>query len=415
MPERPSVADPVDAHEERPISFARSEVPPLSRPGPERPPIAVGPGGRAISVAARTRGPPDEAQGSPVQLAKVQCPPLRHETLERPRLLDWLRRKVHGRVTLLLADAGYGKTTLLADFTRRTRIRTLWYRLDEEDRDWVSFLSPLVAAGRVFERSFAPRTHSLLSEIGIGGPTRETVLEALISELPTLAVGGAVLIFDDFHIVDEATDVKHIVRELLAKGPERLSFIFASRRPPILPLGRLRSIGEVAELATDDLRFDRAETAQLFTETYGRQLEADVLAELSDRTEGWIASLQMVQAALRDRSQTEIRRFVRSMTGADQELYDYLAEEVVGELEPEIQRFLMETSLLMVVTRDLAEVASGRDAADVGRLSTVAERLTLLSRVTGEPRTHLRYHPLVRQFLEARLRSIDGDVAVGAL
>ena len=82
----------------------------------------------------------------PIQLAKIQRPVLREETLERPRLLDWLRVKAHGRVVLLLADAGYGKTTLLADFSRRTRTRTLWYRLDHDDRDWVSFLHHLVAA-----------------------------------------------------------------------------------------------------------------------------------------------------------------------------------------------------------------------------------------------------------------------------
>ena len=74
---------------------------------------------------------PAEPDGYDVQLAKVQRPALRDETLERPRLLDWLRAKIHGRVVLLLADAGYGKTTLLADFSRRTRLRTLWYRLDE--------------------------------------------------------------------------------------------------------------------------------------------------------------------------------------------------------------------------------------------------------------------------------------------
>ena len=105
----------------------------------------------------------DEVHGYPVQLAKVQGPPLREETLERPRLLDWLRVKVHGRVTMLLADAGYGKTTLLADFARRHRIRTLWYRLDDDDRDWVSFLHHLVAAGREYEPDFAPRTWSLQS------------------------------------------------------------------------------------------------------------------------------------------------------------------------------------------------------------------------------------------------------------
>ena len=89
----------------------------------------------------------------PIQLAKVQRPALRDETLARDRLLDWLAAKIHDRVILILADAGYGKTTLLADFARRTRLRTLWYRLEDDDRDWIAFLNHLVAAGREHDPS----------------------------------------------------------------------------------------------------------------------------------------------------------------------------------------------------------------------------------------------------------------------
>ena len=357
----------------------------------------------------------DKARGYPIQLAKVQRPALRDETLARPRLLDWLRAKTRGRVVLLLADAGYGKTTLLADFSRRSRTRTLWYRLDQDDRDWVSILNHLVAAGREHDPAFAPETAALLAEVGVADPPRDVVLETFIRELPDISGSGAVLIFDDFHIVDDAADARHIARELVARAPERLTIVFASRRTPSVRLSKLRAVGDVAELGTDDLRFDAAETAQLFTETYGRRLDPDVLEDLASRTEGWIASLQLVQAALRDRSPAEIRRFVKGLTGADHELYDYLAEEVVGDLPEELQRFLMETSILQVVTPELAEVASGRESPDVARLTSAAERLTLLSRLSGGPRTHQRYHPLVREFLEARLRSIDGPEVVAGL
>ena len=126
-------------------------------------------------MAAPPRSGPlrDVVNGFPIQLAKVQRPALRDETLERPRLLDWLRAKTTGRVVLLLADAGYGKTTLLADFSRRTRMRTLWYRLDHEDRDWTSLLHHLVAAGREHDPDFAPSTAALLAEVGASGPQRD--------------------------------------------------------------------------------------------------------------------------------------------------------------------------------------------------------------------------------------------------
>ena len=353
--------------------------------------------------------------GYPIQPAKVQGPLLRDETLARHRLLDWLATKIHHRVVLVLADAGYGKTTLLADFSRRTRVRTLWYRLDDEDRDWISFLSHLVAAGRVHDPAFAPNTAALLSDLALGGPTREAATEVFLRELPAIAEHGAMLILDDFHLVDESPDVRAIARELVAGAPERLSIVFASRRGPSVPLARLRAAGEVAELGTDDLRFDASETACLFSETYGRPLEPDVLADVTAKTEGWAASLQLVQAALRDRTPAQIRQFVRGLSGADQELYDYLAEEVVGDLPEDLQQFLMRTSILQVVTADLAGVVTELDSVEVAGMTAAAERLTLLGRPSRSGKGSQRYHPLVREFLEARLLTTIGAAAVAKL
>lgn len=407
----PKTSTSVDTQVNQSVSFAPPHALPATRADPWRP-VAVGPG-RPVAGPS-IHGALDGMTGYPIQPAKVQRPSLRDETLARDRLLDWVAAKIHHRIVLVLADAGYGKTTLLADFSRRTRVRTLWYRLDDDDRDWRSFLVHLVAAGREHDPEFAPRTAALLSDLSVGGPTRDAATDVFLAELPTIAERGAVLILDDYHLVDESPDIRQITREIVARAPERLSIVFASRHAPTIPLARLRAAGEVAEIGTDDLRFDAGETARLFTETYGRDLEPDVIADVAARTEGWAASLQLVQAALRDRSPGEIRRFVRSLTGADQELYDYLAEEVVGDLPEDLQRFLMRTSILQVVTPDLAGVVAELDEVDVGRLTAAAERLTLLSRPPRSSRGPRRYHPLVREFLEARLRSsIGGDAVAG--
>ena len=138
----------------------------------------------------------------PIQAAKVQAPVLRDETLARDRLLDWLDAKIHHRLVLVIAEAGYGKTTLLADFTRRTRLRTIWYRLDETDRDWVTVLYHLVAAGRQTDPSFGSATWSLLGELGTGGTPMSTILATFIRELQAIGDHGTVLILDDYHLVD---------------------------------------------------------------------------------------------------------------------------------------------------------------------------------------------------------------------
>lgn len=412
----PGSRSSVDTSNERSIPFAPlPHTAPPAEMGASWEPVAVGPGRPAVSGSTRYGGPDEALTQYPIQPSKVQRPSLRDDTLARGRLLDWLAAKIHDRVILVLADAGYGKSTLLADFSQRTRLRTLWYRLDGDDRDWIAFMNYLVAAGREHDPGFAPTTASMLQDMSVGGPTRDAVIDVFLRELPAITEHGAVLILDDFHLVDESPDVRLIARELVARGPERLTIVFASRRQPTIPLARLRAAGDVAELGTDDLRFDLDETRRLFSETYGRTLDPDVLADVAARTEGWAASLQLVQAALRDRSPAEIRRFVRGLSGADQELYDYLAEEVVGDLPEDLQQFLMRTSILQGVTPELAEVVTGAAASDVSRLTTAAERLTLLSRLSRPSRGPRRYHPLVREFLEARLRSTAGGSAVSGL
>ena len=416
---RPDPFALVDTQPEPSVSFAPPDHPAIgsrTRDAEPRPRVAVGPGRAAIATPALVRGAPrDRVSTYPIQPGKVQRPPLRDETLARHRLLDWLDVKIHNRVVFVIADAGYGKTTLLADFSGRTRLRTLWYRMDEEDCHWVSFMSYLVAAGREHDVDFAPRTSALLADTGPGGANRDDAVSAFFKELPAIVADGAILILDDFHVADDIPDIRSIARELVARAPERLTLVFSSRRMPSVPVARLRALGEVAELRTADLRFSTEETEALFKDTYGRALEPDVLADLSRRTDGWAASLHLVRTALRDRSASETRAFIRGLSGAQSELYDYLAEEVVGDLPVVHQLFLMRTSVLQAVEPEQAEVATGLDSATVAALIAESERLGLLSRRQGASRQGHRYHPLVREFLEARLRRDVGDRVVADL
>ena len=416
MPDQPTLRL-VDMPRSASVSFAPPDPVMLGPRGrtPTRAPIAVGPGRAVIAEPNRVRAEPRGGVTYPILPGKIQAPALRDETLARMRLLDWLDVKIHSRVVFVIADAGYGKTTLLADFSRRTRVRTIWYRIDEDDRDWVGFLAHLVSAGREFDPDFAPRTAAILRSLEPGGPTREDAIETFLEELPTIAADGAALILDDFHLADEVADIRLIAREMVARGPERLTVVFASRTAPSIPVAKLRSMGELAELGIADLRFSDSEMEQLFRETYGRPLEPDVLTELAHRTEGWAASLTLVQAALRERTPAETRSFVRGLSGARDELHDYLAEEVVGDLPAMQQQFLMRTSILQRVTPELAQVATGLNATEVQSMVSDAERLGMLGRRANRRASDQRYHPLVREFLEDRLRREIGDAGVDDL
>jgi tetratricopeptide (TPR) repeat protein len=171
-------------------------------------------------------------------------------------------------------------------------------------------------------------------------------------------------------------------------------------------------LGEVAELATDDLRFDSAETERLFRETYAMRLEPSVLAELGRRTEGWAASLQLVRAALHDRNASQVRSFISSLSGAEGHLYEYLAEEVVGDLPDELQDFLMRTSLLETVDLVLGPIAAGVSEEQARALIEQGERHGLFGRGGPQTRHVARAHPLVRDFLQARFTRAIGPEGV---
>jgi LuxR family maltose regulon positive regulatory protein len=353
--------------------------------------------------------------GFPVQLGKVQPPLLPPETLERERLLEWMAAKIHSRLVLIVADAGYGKTTLLADWSRRTRLPVLWYRLDETDRDWVVFVNHVVAAGREIDPGFAPNTMSLLGELGAGMGDRTSIVRTLLTEIRRWVTGGTALLLDDYHVVDDVPEVREIVRELLVRGPERLAVVVSTRRAPTLPLARLRALGEVAELSTADLRFDRGEMERLFRDTYRHPLEADLLEDLARTTEGWAATLRLVETAVRGRSREEVRTVIQGLSARHGDLHDYLAEEVVGRMPTELQDFLERCALLHVATPQLAAAAADVSAADARRLLDVTEEAGLLSRRGRTGQAGRLLHPLVRSFLEGRLLETVGPDGIAEI
>jgi DNA-binding SARP family transcriptional activator len=169
------------------------------------------------------------------------------------------------------------------------------------------------------------------------------------------------------------------------------------------------------ELRRADLQFQLDETAEMFRAGLDRTLADDLIATVVRRTEGWVASLHLVEAAIRDRSDAETRTFIRSLTGARGDLYDYLAEEVVGELEPDVQSFLMRTSIPRVVTVENIELVTGMSAAEAENVLAEIVPIGLLDPAGPDEPDAYRYHPLVREFLESRLRQEQGNDAVIAL
>jgi ATP-dependent transcriptional regulator len=350
----------------------------------------------------------------PLQQGKIRRPLLSEETLRRDRLLHWLESQGNRRVVYVVAEAGFGKTTLVADFARRSRLRTFWYRLDEGDTDGLVFLRYLIASCQSVDPRLLRRAASLLSDSATAPVQEDAIRQAVLAEIDCLGEVPSAIILDDFHAVEEVPSIREVVDRLISRAPKGLAVLILSRRTPPLVVAALRARGELAELSRKELRFDELETARLFSESYQHPLESDVVRDLQARTEGWAASLQLVKTAVEGRSPRQVRAFVGSLSGAESSLYDYLAEEVVGELQADLRQFLMRVVLLEEVDPESAAIAADVPPALARRLIAEAQRLGLLSRVDGIGGSW-RAHPLVREFLLSHLEAEVGEGGVADL
>ena len=349
----------------------------------------------------------------PIIGARIHPPLLRADTLTRDRLNAWLDEAATGRVALVVAEAGFGKTTLLGDWARNSERLTAWYRLDPDDRDWLTFCRHLVASGRELDPEFAPDTYALLLRLGPGGPTRADIEASLVREYAEFGAShpqGLTLIFDDYHVVDGSDEVVPIVRALIDRTGPGFSIVIAARSTPQLPLGRLRARGAVSRISGEALCFDVPETDRLFRDAYRMPIDPDVVDELVQRTEGWAALLSLVRANADGTSKLRIPDLVRGLSGAAGDMHDYLAEEVLDHLDKTFADFLVRASLLEDIDPNAAAALASTDREQAAQMIAMAEDLALVSR--RDAATDYRFVPLVREFLRARLSTVTSDVEI---
>ena len=184
----------------------------------------------------------------PLRRAKIQRPFLPEETLERDRLFAWLEARATRRLIYLVAEAGFGKTTLMADFLRRSQLRTFWYRLDEDDTDSLVFIRYLVAACQAVDTNLLARCASLLADSAPGPAPVEVVATTLLAEMGSLGDVASALVLDDFHVAESVPAIGALVENLIERAPPGLKVIVASRRTPSLSVAAMRARGEIAEL-----------------------------------------------------------------------------------------------------------------------------------------------------------------------
>jgi LuxR family maltose regulon positive regulatory protein len=343
---------------------------------------------------------------------KVTSPHYVTPTLRRARLIDWLHDNASCRALVVAADAGYGKTTLLWQWEREAEFPCYWYKLDRHDRDWSLHISYLIEAISQKHPGFGRRAHGMLQQLGGPGSSRPGVAAYLLAEMHERLTEPCTFIIDDWQFVASVTEVRGLWNQMLRDAPPTCRFIFLSRAKPQLQFARFKTHSGYAELRTKALRFTDREIDELFRDIYQDPLDSTELGELERRTEGWAASLQLVEVSLRERRTPEERRaFIQSITATtDSDLFAFLAEEVLDQ-QPELMRnFLLSTSILQQMNAELAERLAG--VHDGARILYDLEQRGLFTYRLDADETRYRYHGLFRDFLERRLTAerSEGEV-----
>ena len=332
---------------------------------------------------------------------KLFRPGLRQQTVERKRLYDLLREGRTLPLTLVVAPAGWGKSTIVADWLARDDVTAGWVSLDGGDNDPKRFWRYLLlAAGQAGSAAGAAALRRLDAA---GSDVLRDVLPAFVNELAS-AEAPLILVLDDYHLVTSA-QVHATVATLLDRCPPQLHLMLITRADPPLPLSRLRVRGDLAELRADDLRFSAAEAVEFFSRRLGALLSEQDVLRLLARTEGWAAGLQL--AALRLRDRPDRSDFIERLTGADWHIVNYLGEEVLATQPAEVRDFLLATSVLNRMCAPLCDALTGR-ADGTGLISEIYRANLFLVPLDDEHRW-FRYHHLFGGLLRHELARTAPD------
>ena len=331
--------------------------------------------------------------------SKLHAPRRRSGVVARPRLSARLHAGAASTLTLVSAPAGFGKTTLVAQWAADAPA-CAWLSLDHGDNDPHVFWTYVIAAmNSVTADALAERLRLLLDQ----PPPIDAVIAALVNELHALTA-DVVLVLDDYHVI-ESPHVHDGMAFFLEHLPPQLHVVIVGRSDPPLPLARLRARGELVEVRASDLRFTQDESAAYLMEAMGVVLAAHDVATLETRTEGWIAALQL--AALSMHGRDDIPAFISGFAGDDRYIVDYLTEEVLQRQPEDVRTFLLHTSILDRLSAPLCDAVTIRD--DSKAMLATLERSNLFLRPLDDRRRWYRYHQLFADVLRAHLLDERGD------
>lgn len=339
-----------------------------------------------------------------VTRTKIICPRRRSDLLSRPRLINLLEDLLDFRLVILIAPAGYGKTFLLVDFAHHIDLPVCWYALDGLDRDAYRFGNHFIAALQQKFPTFGRASFAALQSMAVGQGTLDQLVITIVNELYEHVQEHFVFVLDDFYLIDENPEINTFISQFVQRVDENCHLIIASRRLLSLPdMALMVARGHVGGLDFEDLAFEVDELQKLSTQNYHQDISTAEAKTLIEATDGWIIGLLLsTQSKLRS-----ISGRMRHLRASGINLYDYLAEQVLNQQPPEIQEFLLRTSLLEEFDANLCATILAEDwtptTGDWQDLIDEVLRRNLFVLPLGADEAWLRYNYVFQEFLQRRI------------
>jgi len=336
----------------------------------------------------------------PLLATKLHAPRPRTDLVPRAHLVERLRQGVTRPLTLVSAPAGYGKTTLLAQWFMQSGLPVAWLSLEAGDNDPTRFLSYLIAALQTLDAQLGTTALTLLRTPQ--PPLPEAVLAMLVSDVISRGGGEFALVLDDYNVLT-AEPIHRGMIFLLEHLPPQMHLILATRVDPPLPLARLRAQGKLTEVRTADLRFGAAEVSAFLQTVMGLYLETEAITSLEQRTEGWIVGLQLAALSLQGR--VNASAFLAAFTGSHRYVLDYLSDEVLARQPTPVQKFLLHTSILGRLSGPFCDAVTAQEGSQA--MLEALYRANLFVVALDDERGWYRYHHLFAQVLRSHLRQAE--------
>lgn len=328
-------------------------------------------------------------------LTKLHIPPAGVNVVHRSDLFEKLNTGLGRKLILVSAPAGYGKTTLVSDWLSQSKIPAVWLSLDNGDNDPAVFLNYIVSGIQSKQQDFGPDALRLLK--APNSPSSESIASLLINELSGIE-NNLLLVFDDFHVI-RSTEVINLVSYFLEHIPYNIHMVILTRSDPSLTLSRLRSQNQLVELSLSDLGFSANDIFVLFNKRLKLKLTIDDAFSLEEKTEGWIAGLQLAALSMQDRE--DLSEYIRELKGDNRYIMDYLMDEVLKIQPDDIQDFLLQTSVLERMSAPLCNTLLNRK--DSQSVLETLEKNNMFVIPMDEKRNWYRYHHLFADLLKQRL------------